>query len=507
LILLFSSDPIDTVRAQGLPPLAGSLKSLMAVAEAIAEGDKFKSERPASVVWLLAWPAVALNSLQVVNTLLDRGFIGHLASAALTGYGGSTVITFLTFSLAVALSTGATALVSRSFGANEPAQYKRAAQESVSLSIYAGLLICLCTFLVARPSADTMLPATDPLARDQMARYLATYSIGLPALFLIQTIAASLRGIGDTRSPMYISGVQILLHISLNVLLIFPPRHVGAITVPGAGMGLQGGAAALSISAWIAAVAYLAFLSKTPLGRLSPFRLPEVHWSLRILRIAIPAAVMNTLRVASFAFFTLILKQVPDASAAIAATSIGFALESIMFMPSLGLGAASAALVGQSLGMKRPDRAERLAWTAGHHGAVVTLCLAGPIFIFANAIAMFMTGGKADISNEASLLLRYLCATEAMFAYSVVMMGAMQGAGDTVRPLRITVFSLWVLRVPLATVLALPVGFRIAGLVPIPIAFGLGATGGWAAMSFSQAVQGVLTMTAFKSGRWKTERV
>jgi Na+-driven multidrug efflux pump len=71
------------------------------------------SEHPVRVVWALAWPAVALNSLQVVNTLLDRGFIGHLPAAALTAHGGATNIMFMMFSLAVAVSTGATALVSR----------------------------------------------------------------------------------------------------------------------------------------------------------------------------------------------------------------------------------------------------------------------------------------------------------------------------------------------------------------------------------------------------------
>jgi putative MATE family efflux protein len=479
----------------------------VAVAEAVSLEESVEVENSARVVWALAWPAVALNSLQVVNTLLDRGFIGHLAASALTGYGGSSVVTFLMFSLGIALSTGATAIVSRAYGAENLVEYHRGAQEALSLSVYAGLVVGLVTALVARFAAQTVLPPGDLAAQDQMTRFLFAYAAALPALFVIQTIAGSLRAIGDTKSPMYISGIQIFLHMTLNVLLIFPTRQVGSVAIPGAGLGLLGGGTALAISSWISAIGYVFYLPRTGLGKLSLFRLPNIHWAQRILRIAVPACVMTSLRVFSLTAFTIILKQVANASAAIAATSISFAIESIMFMPSFGLAAAAAALVGQSLGMKKPDRAERLAWTAAHHGALVTICLAGPIFAGAGILAAFMTGGKADISAQAQSLLRFLCVTEFLFAYAMILMGAMQGAGDTVRPLWISVGSLWGLRVPLALVLVLPVGFRLAGVAPLPIGLGLGAVGAWLAMSSTQAIQGILSIIAFKAGHWKTERV
>jgi Na+-driven multidrug efflux pump len=306
---------------------------------------------------------------------------------------------------------------------------------------------------------------------------------------------------------MYISGIQIMLHMTLNTLLNFPTRQVGPIVLPGAGLGLIGGGIALSTSAWVAAIIYLLYLHRTRLGHLSLFRPPTPHWSYRLLRIAFPAGIMSTLRVFSLLAFTVILKQVEHASDAIAAMSIGFAIESVMFMPSFGLAAAAAALVGQSLGMKRPDRAERLAWTAGHYSALVTICLAGPIFAAAPLIIGFLVEGKAGISYQSVFLLRSLCLSEFLFAYSMVLMGAMQGAGDTVRPLWITIGSLWGLRVPLAAILALPVGFKLGGLVPLPFALGFGTAGAWTAMSFTQGVQGVLSMFAFKAGHWKTEKV
>ncbi|MGV3617555.1 MAG: MATE family efflux transporter [Fimbriimonas sp.] len=465
------------------------------------------SENPTRVVWALAWPAVALNSLQVVNTLLDRGFIGHLEEAALTAHGGSMNVMFLMFSLAVALATGSTALVSRNFGAGERALYRLASRQAMGLAVIGGVIICGVTVLIAPWAARAVLPPENVDAIRLMTRFAQIYALGLPAIFVIQTLAGSLRGIGDTRSPMVISGMQILLHILLNFLLIFPTRKMGGIEIPGAGWGLPGAAAALSISAWASAVGYVAFAGKTPLGIQWRIRIPRPDWTTRILRIAVPAATMAVLRVFSLTAFTIALKLVPNGSAAIAAMGIAFAIESIMFMPAFGLSAAAGALVGQSLGMKRPDRAERLGWIAAHHAALVTIALAGPIFIAAPAIAFKLLDGKTLIESEAVTVLRYLCATEFLFGYSMVLIGAMQGAGDTRRPMWISIVSLWGLRVPLAFFLALKTGQPLGLGLTMPFGMGLGTNGAWLALAFTQGIQGLMSIIAYKQGAWKHAKV
>lgn len=222
-------------------------------------------------------------------------------------------------------------------------------------------------------------------------------------------------------------------------------------------------------------------------------QLPTREWSRRIFTIAVPAAIQALLRVFSLTAFTLVLRSVPNASAAIAGMGIAFAIESIMFMPAFGLSAASGALVGQSLGMGKPERAEKLAWTAAHFGALVTLCMVVPIYFTAPEIALKLVGGKADIAIQASALIRALCATELFFSYAMVMIGAMQGAGDTIRPMWISVICMWGLRVPLAILCA--------------ITFGFGSAGAWVAMSFTQGVQGIMAIWVFRKGAWKTVKV
>lgn len=453
------------------------------------------NERAGRIVWALAWPAVALNSLQVVNTLLDRGFIGHLDPAALTAHGGATNVLFLMFSLAMALGTATTAIVSRAYGAGNNGELREGAKQALGVSLFGALFAMLVCGGLAAAFAAALLPSTDHAARQSMEAFLKAYAVGLPAIFLIQVLAGSLRGIGDTKSPMVISGIQIALHIALNYLFIFPGHDFAGVRVPGLGWGLTGAGAALSLSAWVSAIGYLLYASYTPLGAQWRLALPNLAWAERILRIAIPAALMAILRVGSLAAFTIVLASLPGASGstAIAAMSTGFAIESMMFMPAFGLSIAAATLVGQSLGMKRPDRAERLGWTAGHYAALVTLLLSIPIFLAAPSIASLLVGSKVEIAREAALFIQILCVTEVLFAYAMTMIGAMQGAGDTVRPMWITIICMWGLRVPLAWVLAFSLGF--------------GSTGAWIAMSVTQAIQGVMAIVLFRQGQWKHKKV
>jgi len=116
-------------------------------------------------------------------------------------------------------------------------------------------------------------------------------------------------------------------------------------------------------------------------------------------------------------------------------------------------------------------------------------------------------GGKDDIAHEASKLLRYLCMTEPLFGLAMVLIGAMQGAGDTVRPLWISIASLWGLRVPLTLIFALPSTFALGGFLKLPFAMGMGSGGAWIAMALTQGIQGVFAFFAFRQGAWKTKKV
>ncbi|MGE0001395.1 MAG: MATE family efflux transporter [Fimbriimonadaceae bacterium] len=443
--------------------------------------------RPGAVLWRLAWPAVSLNLLQTVNALLDTFFIQGLPTANATAASGATTSIFLFISLAFALGMASTALVARFYGAGNEADLKTACEQGVGTSLIGGFAVGLIAFALSPVLAWLQIPAADFEAIALMKTYLLGLAAGLPAVFVIQSLAGSLRGVGDTKSPMLLSGFQIFVHIGLNAWMI--PSGPGRL-----GWGIAGAGAAFAISAWVAAIIYMSFARRTALGSVT-LRWPQTEWVRRIVRIAFPAAIGAIVRVTSLMAFTFILKNVPRASYAVAALRPAFSVESLAFMPTFGLSIAAAALVGQSLGAQKPERAARVAWLAAHHAAVVSLVASVLIFAFAAPIADMLLPNQPEVAVEVATFLRYLCATEVLFAYAMVLLGAVQGAGDTTSPLWVNVVCMWGLRVPIAAVLAMPFGLD------------WGARGCWTSMMLTQAVQGLVAIWVFRRGHWKKKEV
>jgi putative MATE family efflux protein len=436
-----------------------------------------------------------LNSLQTVNSLLDGFFIEKLEPAALTAAGAATSMVFLFGSLSFMMGTASTALVSRFFGAGDQESLQTASQKSLSLALYLGFAMAALALPLSPLAAGFFVPAGNEEAKRQMVMYLGIFACSLPALNLIQALAGSLRGIGDTLSPMILSGGQILLHIALNYFLIFPSHDLGFIVLPGAGWGLAGAGASMSLSAWASAMVYLVWARRTALRARLTADLPGLEWTQRILRIAIPSGLLSILRVTSLMAFTVILAQTPNGSAAISAMRLGFGIESMAFMPAFGLAIAAGALVGQSLGMKDPARASRLGWLAGHHAAVVSTLVAICLVIFSGPLAHALAGTQKEVADITARYIVFIGSTETFFAYAMVMSGAMQGAGDTRSPMLVTLVTMWFIRVPLAAACALPWGLN------------MGADGCWLAMSATQTIAGIMAMALFHKGAWKKVEV
>lgn len=448
---------------------------------------------------------MALNSLQTLNSLLDNFFLSYVGAVALNAVGASTSYVFLLFSVSMALGTAATAIVSRAFGSGTHDECVTANDKCLRLSIWFGIALAIICYPGAIGASMLLVSADHPEVRAQFVLYATLFGTALPAVFVIQSLAGALRGIGDTKSPMVLSGIQILFHILLNCLLILPTRDVGGVTIPGAGLGLAGAGIAMSTSAWISAFAYLVWSKRTTLETKINFKLPDLEWTRRILRIAIPASMMSIVRVTSLAAFTVVLKNVTDAMHAQGALRPGFSIESFAFMPAFGLSIAAAALVGQSLGMKDPDRAERLGWTAAHQAAIVSLVVSVLLFIFAVPLAHAVLPGDVPTANQTVGFIRYIASTEIFFAYAMVLIGAMQGAGDTRRPMWLSIAALWGIRVPLAALLALPT-VSVFGILTLQ-GRGMGANGAWLSMALTQLIQGIAAIILFKKGDWKSTEV
>jgi putative MATE family efflux protein len=441
-------------------------------------------------VWRLAWPSVTTMLLQTVNSLLDVFFVGHLpngsAALAATGAGGGVI--FLLISLAMGVTVGTTALVARFTGAREPHNAIQATAQSITLSVLLGLLFGIPMYFARDWIAAAILNAErSPDAVRLCSEFLGASLLATIPLFVGNVFLAAFRGLGDTHTPLRTQIVMVSTHIALNFVLI-----QGRLGFPA--WGVKGAGVALAISLVVSMILNGWALARSPVANalrrnaLTPHR----EWFARILRIGIPASVQAVARTASMMLFTRMLANTVEGTAAVAALNLGIRVEAIAFMPGFGYGVAAAALVGQNLGAKNPDRAEQSGWAATYQAVGVMTFMAIVFYVFADPIAARLAEDPAVRKLSADFL-RINGLVEPFLALGMVLTNALQGAGETFRPTLITLITMIVIRLPLADVLM----FRI----------GMQTHGAWLSMAITTVAGGLLTVWLFRSGVWKKVRV
>ena len=436
-------------------------------------------------VWHIAWPSVLTFLLMTLNLMVDRAFVGKLGRDALAAVGVGGQLLFLLVSLSMAVSVGTTALVARFTGAQEEADSARATGQSLALAFFLGILSTIAVFL----GLGYYLVGMDltPAAYREANRFLLPALLSQPAMFLGNIFAAAFRGLGDTRTPLKVMLLANAVHVLGDFLLIF-----GYLGFPR--MGLLGAGIALAFANLVALFAYLWLLRGTSLHRAlwAPYLRLTLEWTRRILKIGFPGAVTAFLRVTSLMGFTAILSRTPERMAAVAALPIGLVAESIAFMPGLGYSVAASALVGQALGAKDPDRAERYGWYATWQGVAIMTAMGIVFFLAADPFVRVFTSDP-EVHRLAVSYLRIMAFSEPFLGLGMVLTGALQGAGDTTRPAILTALTFWAVRMPLAYVLAVPLGLQTAGA--------------WYSMAATTILGGLLCIALFKSDSWKRIRV
>ena len=435
-------------------------------------------------VWMLAWPSVMTMLLQTLNSFMDRGFVGHLGSDALAAVGVGGMFMFLLMSVGMSISTGTSALVSRFTGAKEPDQAKLAANQSLWVGIIAAVLCAALVWPLRHLVVGWM--GVDSHAAGLCVRYLSLTLLGIPALFVMLILSSVFRGLGDTVTPLRVMiGVNVI-HLGGDYLLIF--GHFGFPK-----MGLMGGATALVSSQVVGALLYFWFLQRSALrGFATRLKRLDFDWAKRILHIGLPAAGQNVSRVLSMMVFTGVLAWSPQATAAVAALTIGLTSESIAFMPGFAFSMAAGTLTGQNLGAGKPERAERAAWASLQQGFGIMIVMGAVFFVLARPFAHIFTHDPHVVPLTVAYL-RIAALSEPFLALGMILTGALNGAGETKAPAWAGVATMWGVRLPLAWLL-------IYGLH-------YGATGAWWAMTISTALNGIVALILFKGGRWKQAEV
>lgn len=434
-------------------------------------------------ILLLAVPMVLEMVLESVFAVTDVFFVGKLGASAVATVGLTESLLTVLYAIAMGLSIGVTAMVARRIGEQNPEAANHVAAQGIIVGFALAAVVGISGVILAPTLLAMMGAGPDVIAvGSTFTRIMLGGDISIVLLFLANAV---FRGAGDAAIAMRTLWLANGINILLGPCLIF---GLG----PFPALGVTGAAVATTIGRSTGALFALSLLLRGR-GRVK-IRKEHIHLEPKLMGrlIALSASGMFQMLVGMASWIGLVRIISTFGSDALAGYTITIRIVIFALLPSWGLSNAAATMVGQALGAKDPDRAERSAWRATAY-TTVFLTAVGILFVlFTRPIIGIFTQDPA-VAVYAIDGLRIVSYGFPFYAAGMVLTQAFNGAGDTWTPTVLNLTIFWLFEIPLAWVLARPGGMGVHGVfLAILIAFSMAT---------------VVSAIVFRWGRWKLRMV
>lgn len=421
--------------------------------------------------------------MESVFAVVDIFWVSHLGTDAAATVGLTESLLTLIYALAMGLSIGATATIARRIGEQNPDGAARAAVQSIFIALF----ISAALALIGAPLAPRLLALMggSPWVIEHGSSFTRVMLGGNVTVVMLFMVNAVFRGAGDAAIAMRTLWLANWINIVLGPCLIF---GLG----PFPKLGIVGAAIATNIGRGTGALFALSRLFRSG-GR---FEIKRHHLKLepaimgRLIRLSATGTFQVFIGMASWIGLVRIISSF--GSNAVAGYTFGIRVILFALLPSWGMSNAAATMVGQALGAKNPDRAERAVWLAGFYN-MIFLGLVGLAFILFAPQIIWLFTDIPEVSKYGVDCLRIVAYGFLFYAYGMVLGQSFNGAGDTWTPTIINLFVFWLWEIPLAYVLG--------------VAFGMGPRGVFIAMMVAFSTLAFVSALVFRQGKWKTRRV
>lgn len=454
------------------------------VREAIRGSDQdFTTGSINRAILLLAIPMVLEMAMESLFAVVDVFWVAHLGPNAVATVGLTESMIILVASVALGLSLSTTAMVARRVGEKDHEGAAVAAVQAIAI----GLLVALAVGVIGVAEGPALLRLMG--APPDMVRVGSSYTRimlgGCATVVLIYLNNAIFRGAGNAAIAMRVLWFANLVNLILDPCLIF---GLG----PFPRLGVTGAATATTIGRGLGVVFQFVMLARgTDRIRIG---LKQLRLNLGVMARLVRVSITGILQflIAHTSWIGLVRIVAMFGAAAIASYTIAIRIVIFAILPSWGMSNAAATLVGQNLGAREPERAEKSVWKTGFYNMLFLGALGVFFILFAEPVIRLFTTDPAIVPLAAACL-RLLSYGNIFYAYGMVMVQAFNGAGDTVTPTIVNVFCYWLWEIPLAYWLAIHAGLQARGaFLSIPIAEGTLA---------------IVSMILFRRGRWKTQQI
>ena len=428
-------------------------------------------------IFQITLPAVFDLLAQTLILALDMKMVSSLGPSAISSVGVGTAGMYALIPALIAVATGTTALLSRAYGADNKVDGKKAFAQSFFIAVPLGIILTIIFLLFSEQIINLVGNAKDMNLGDAIL-YQNMTVIGFPFLGVSIATFYAFRAMGENKIPMIGNTLALVLKIILNFLLVYLFKW-----------GIFGAALSTTLTRLFSAIfsIYLVFWSKKNWISLELKDLKFDYFiSKRILKVGIPAAVEQLgLRIGMLIFEMMVISL---GNLSYAAHKIALTAESISFNLGFAFSFAASALVGQELGKGSSQKALKNGYICTIIAMIVMSTFGLLFFIIPQFLVSLFTKDK-DVIELATMALKIVSICQPFSGASMVLAGALRGAGDTKSVLLITYLGIFLIRIPI-TYLFLDV-------------LNLGLAGAWIVMTIDLAIRSSLAFYIFRRGKWK----
>jgi putative MATE family efflux protein len=430
------------------------------------------------LIFHFAAPMLLGNVFQQLFSVVDSIVVGNfVGKEALAAVGASFPVIFIMVSMIIGLVIGTTVVISQYFGAKNLVKVKRAIDTMYLYSAVFGIITTVVGIISAEPLLRLLGLPEDIMP--QAVQYLQIYLSGMVVFFGFNGTSAVLRGLGDSKTPLYFLIVATVTNIILDLLFVAVFKW-----------GVAGAAYATLVSNTLAFGLAIWWLNKT--HKIIRIAIRGLHFDREVfqqsLKIGLPTGIQQTLvAIGALALMGIVNKFGTNV---IAGFSVASRLDALAVIPAMSFSQALTTFVGQNIGANKPERIKA--------GLIATLKMSGIVtivtsvfIIFGGHLLMSMFTKDTEVIRIGDQYLTIVSAFYIMFTLMFIYAGVMRGAGDTLIPMFISLLSLWIIRIPMA--------WYFSGKI--------GETGIWWAIPAGWFVGLVLSYAYYKSGRWKKKSV
>ena len=459
-----------------------SIWSAIREALAGAHGRDFTEGPIGRAIFILAVPMVLEMCMESAFAVVDVFVVAHLGADAVATVGLTESFMTILYALAMGLSIGAGAMISRRIGEKDAEGAAHTAAQVLLFGLGVSLALGALGALFAPQLLRSMGASNGVLTNASFTRIMLGCNASVVILFLVNAV---FRSAGDAAIAMRVLWLANAINIVLAPTLVFGwgpfPR-----------MGIVGAAVATTIGRSTGVLFALSRLFRQ--GSRITVRRPHFAFDPALIArvVKLSSAVTFQVFIGMASWVGLVRILATFGSDALAGYTIGMRVVIFALLPSFGLSNAAATMVGQALGARKPDRAEAAVWTAGKYSAVF-LGVTGLLFvIFAPAVVGFFTPDPG-VAHYGTATLRTVACGFLFYAYGMTITQSFNGAGDTRTPTIINLGVFWAFELPLAWILA--------------HTFGFGPEGVFLAATLAFSLLAVVSALLFRRGRWKARVV